>query len=82
MLESLNIELINFEYTDIEFVTECPYNGGCKVGDYNCSKCKFFASIKPDKSYYCDGTKIYSGTVGCRYSAYLDEQIYEADLKR
>ena len=76
-VKSLDIELINFEYTDIEFVTECPYNGGCKVGDYNCSKCKFFASIKTGKSYYCDGTKIYSGTVGCRCSAYLDEQIYE-----
>lgn len=77
MLESLDIELITFEYTDIEFVTECPYNRDCKVGDYKCSKCKFFVLIKPDKSYYCDDTKIYNGTVGCRCASYLNEQIYK-----
>ena len=46
-----------------------------KLATTTVANVSFLLQLK--QSYYCDGTKIYSGTVGCRCSAYLDEQIYE-----
>lgn len=58
----------NFSWCD--FLTPCPHNKGCCVGDYDCLQCKFFVKNEITEQVTIDCYKDYfnvgKGIVICK----------------
>lgn len=68
-----NSKMSEFEYdfSWCDFLTPCPHNKGCMVGDYDCLNCEFFVKNNIIKSvtldpYYKGYFNIGSGIVTCK----------------
>lgn len=88
-MESIDLEIIRFEYTWCDYLTKCPYNQGCMVGDYDCSQCQYHVSIEEEGKQYTTPTTDYkkyaiahSGIVGCRYMNSFEKRLKEIEELR
>jgi C4-type Zn-finger protein len=43
------MEIIDFEFTLMDYLTECPYRKDIFVGEYDCSQCKYHRGFELDK---------------------------------